>query len=119
MGDHDRDLDALLPLKRAWLHILLALADGPSHGYAIRNHVEERTDGRVKLWPATLYGSIRQLEEEGLIRETEGEADPEEDDDRRRYYDLTPRGHDVLEAEVDQLQELVDTARASRAFRNA
>lgn len=115
----DRSPEPLLPLKRAWLHILLALADGPQHGYAVRAHVEERTGGRVKLWPATLYGSIKQLEEEDLIRETEGDVDPEDDDPRRRYYELTAWGRRVLAAETDRLQGLVDTARASRALRNA
>lgn len=114
----DASPDAFLPLKRAWLHILLALADGPQHGYAVRSHVEDRTEGRVKLWPATLYGSIRQMEEEGLIRETEGDVDPEDDDPRRKYYELTGRGGRVLRAEVERLQALVDVARGSRALRN-
>ena len=115
----DRPSEAPLPLKPAWLHILLALADGPQHGYAVRAHVEERTDGRIKLWPATLYGSLRDLDEGGLIRETDGDVDPEDDDARRRYSELTPRGRRILAAEADRLQALVNTARASRALRNA
>lgn len=115
----DRSAEPLLPLKRAWLHILLALADGARHGYAVRTQVEERTEGRIKLWPATLYGSIRQLEEVGLIHETDADVDPEDDDPRRRYYELTPWGRRVLAAEADRLQALVDTARASRALRDA
>jgi DNA-binding PadR family transcriptional regulator len=108
-----------IPLKIAWFHILLALADGPQHGYAIRAAVEERTDGRVKLWPATLYGAIRSLEEEELILETDGAVDPGDDDARRRYYRLTPLGRTALLAEVDRLQALVATALASRALRGA
>jgi DNA-binding PadR family transcriptional regulator len=110
------DLEGLLPLKTAWFHILLALGDGPQHGYAVRTEVEDRTEGRVKLWPATLYGSIRDLEEIDLIAETGGPDDPD-DDPRRRYYELTPRGREVLAAEVERLQQLVDVARATRALR--
>lgn len=107
-----------VPLKSAWLHILLALADGASHGYAIRSDVEERSGGAVRLWPATLYGSLRELSEAGLIEALEGEADPDEDG-RRRSYGLTTLGRDVLRAETDRLQSLVDAARASRALGTA
>ena len=110
--------ESLLPLKTAWFHILLTLADGPLHGYAVRSRVEDRTRGRVRLWPATLYGSLRDLEEERLIEETEAPAELEDDDPRRRYYELTPRGRDVLAAETDRLARLVEVARASRALRS-
>ena len=106
------------PLKPAWFHILLALADGARHGFAIRESVEARTDGAVKLWPATLYGSIREMSEDGLVEALEGEDDPD-DDQRRRYYRLTPSGRDVLRAETDRLQALVDAARATRALGRA
>ncbi len=108
----------LPPLKPAWFHILLALADGAQHGYAIRSLVEERTDGGVKLWPATLYGSIRELSEEDLIEALEGPEDPD-DDARRRYYRLTGRGRELLLAEADRMQALVDAARSSRALEGA
>ena len=108
----------LLPLKPAWFHILLALADGAQHGYAIRSLAEDRTDGRVKLWPATLYGSIRELTHERLIEALEGSEDPD-DDARRRYYRLTRRGSELLKAEADRLQALVDAARSSRALERA
>ncbi len=108
----------LLPLKPAWFHILLALADGAQHGYAIRSSVEERTEGRVKLWPATLYGSIRELSQGDLIEALDGPEDPD-DDARRRYYRLTPRGSELLRAEADRLQALVDAARSSRALGRA
>ena len=108
----------LLPLKSAWFHILLALADGAAHGYAIRTAVEERTGGAVRLWPATLYGSIHEMTTAGLIEPLEGEADPDADQ-RRRYYRLTSPGLEVLRAETDRLQALVDAARASRALGGA
>lgn len=101
-----------LPLKAAWFQILLSLASGPQHGYAIRLETEERTEGRLTLWPATLYGSIRDLEEAGLIVEDDSVAD-EDDDPRRRYYRITPRGRDVLIAETDRLQGLVDQVHAT------
>lgn len=103
------------PLKPAWFHILLTLADGARHGYAIRGAVEERTDGAVRLWPATLYGSMREMAEAELVEALVGEEDPD-DDQRRRYYRLTGRGREVLRAETDRLQALVDAARATRAL---
>lgn len=106
------------PLKPVWFHILLALADGARHGFSIREAVEERTDGAVRLWPATLYGSMRDLSEAGLVEALEGKDDPDEDQ-RRRYYRLTSRGRDVLRAETDRLQALVDAARASQALGSA
>lgn len=115
MGTHDDTIGRLLPLKPAWFHILLALGNGRRHGYAIRAEVEERTQGRVRLWPATLYGSIRELAGEALIEELEGEPDVG-DDPRRRYYRLTRLGKRVLAAEVARLQALVDAARATRAL---
>jgi DNA-binding PadR family transcriptional regulator len=106
------------PLKQAWFHILLALADGAQHGYAIRRSVKARTDGAVKLYPATLYGSIRELSERGYIESLEGEEDPD-DDQRRRYYRLTQAGRDVLADEVGRMQALLDQARATRALSGA
>ena len=106
---------AMLPLKPAWFHILLALADEAQHGYGIRAHVEGGSDGRIRLWPATLYGTIRTLTEKGLIVALDGEADPD-DDARRRYYRLTPFGRDVLRAETDRLHALVQAARATSAL---
>lgn len=105
----------LAPLKTTWFHILLALADGPQHGYAIRERVEERTGGAVRLWPATLYGSIRDLADRGAIEALEGDDDPD-DDQRRRYYRLTEVGREALHAETERLQALVDAARATRAL---
>ena len=78
--------------------------------------MEARTGGRVKLWPATLYGSIRQMEEDGLIAEQPDAAEPG-DDPRRRYYALTPRGRGALAAEAERLRGMADAA--ARALRNA
>ena len=105
-------------LKRTWFHILLALADGSQHGFAIRKSVEQRTDGAVKLYPATLYGSIRALSEDGLIEALEGDDDPD-DDQRRRYYQLTQSGREALADEVSRLQGILDAARATRALGGA
>ncbi|MGE3277397.1 MAG: PadR family transcriptional regulator [Vicinamibacterales bacterium] len=116
MPDRARGVDHLLPLKPRILHILLALADGPRHGYGIMQDVSARTDGRVRLWPAALYGTLRELQEGGLIVETETPAD---DDERRRCFALTPLGTRVLGAEVRRLESIVDHARASRALRQA
>lgn len=105
-------------LKPAWFHILVALADGARHGYAIRRDVEERTEGAVRLYPATLYGSIRELSDRGLIEALEGESAPDEDQ-RRRSYQLTTEGRRALKDEVARLQGLLDQARATRALGGA
>lgn len=110
------DPSDFLPLKTPWLHILLALADGARHGYAIRVSVERQTDGRVKLWPATLYGSLRDLSADGLIEEQEGGAAEESEDARRRYYALTELGVQVLAAEVKRLESIVAAAQGTRAW---
>ena len=107
-----------LPLKPAAFHILLALADGPRHGYAIRASVEELTQGGIRLWPATLYGSVRQLTRAGLIEPLAGEG-AEDDDARRRYYQLTTLGRSVLAAETERLRAIVDYARQTRAIAQA
>lgn len=103
------------PLKPVWFHILLALADGPDHGFGVRTTVEERTAGHVRLWPATLYGTLRRMAEAGLIDALEGEEDPD-DDARRRYYRLTGAGTEALRAETERLESLVVAARGTRAL---
>src|SRR6516165_4991010 len=105
------DVQDFLPLKTQWFHIMLSLAGGEQHGYSIMQEVLERTAGKVRLWPATLYGSIKRLIEAGLIRESDERPAPEFDDARRRYYRLTLLGKSVLEAECDRLQELVRAIR--------
>src|SRR5579885_2591 len=100
-------IDSFLPLKTNWFHILLSLAAGEQHGYGIMQEVAERTGGKVRLWPATLYGSIKRLIEAGLIEESEERPAPELDDARLRYYKLTRMGKRVLDAETARLEELV------------
>ncbi len=101
------NLEAFLPLKSNWFYILLALADGEQHGYGIMQQVLERTGGKVRLWPATLYGSLKRLIERGLIEESAERPAPEFDDARRRYYRMTVFGRRVLTAERDRLKELM------------
>jgi DNA-binding PadR family transcriptional regulator len=101
-----------LPLTPAVFHILLALAGGERHGYAIMREVSEQTNGQMRLGPGTLYGSIRRMLGQGVIEETEARPDPTLDDERRRYYRLTPFGRRVAEAEAARLQALTRTAQA-------
>src|SRR5689334_3576243 len=117
MTDRARAVDHLLPLKPKTLQILLSLADGPRHGYSIMQDVADRTDGQIKIWPAAMYGALRELEELDWI--IESEKRPADDDERRRYFALTPLGTRVLNAEVARLEAIVDHARASRALRKA
>jgi len=116
-------VDSLLPLTPAVLHILLAVAGGPRHGYAIAREVEAVTDGRVRMGPGTLYGSIQRMQDAGLIREADARAaeaaakkkpggaasDPAPDGraERRRYYEATPLGVRVLRAEAARLQAVL------------
>src|SRR5208282_4726349 len=101
------DPQSLLPLKTQWFHIMLSLAGGEQHGYGIMQEVLERTAGKVRLWPATLYGSLKRLIEAELIEESDERPAPEFDDARRRYYRLAPLGRRVLDAERERLEELV------------
>jgi len=108
--------DHFLPLKPQWFHILLALAGDEQHGYGIMQEVLDRTMGKVRLWPATLYGSLKSLIEVELIEPSEKRPRPELDDARRRYYRLTALGRQVLEAECDRLQGLVRAIRSKRGM---
>jgi DNA-binding PadR family transcriptional regulator len=99
--------DAFLPLKSNWFHILVSLVDGEQHGYGIMQDVLERSRGKVRLWPATLYGSLKRLIEAGLIVESGDRPAPEFDDARRRYYKMTPLGRRVLDLESQRLKDLV------------
>ena len=100
-----------LPLTVPVFHILLALADGEKHGYAIMREVERTTAGSVSMGPGTLYGAIKRLLKGGLIAETAERPDPTLDDSRRRYYQLTPLGRQVLTAEAERLADMVENAR--------
>ena len=104
---NDPQPEAFLPLKTNWFHILLSLVGQEQHGYGIMQEVLERTDGGVHLWPATLYGALKRLIDEGLIEESEERPAPELDDARRRYYRLTELGRRVLDLESERLENLV------------
>jgi DNA-binding PadR family transcriptional regulator len=109
---HRTEVDALLPLPGATFHILLALADEDRHGYGIIQDVAARTDGALRLSPGTLYRSIQRMLEQGLVVETSDRPAPEFDDERRRYYRITPLGTAVARAEARRLNDLVRMARA-------
>ena len=100
-----------LPLTPAVLNILLSLANEELHGYGIMQEVEQRTGGKVKLGPGTLYRSIKQMLSGGLIEESDERPDPELDDQRRRYYRLTNFGQRVATAELERLDNIVSSGR--------
>ena len=104
--------DSLVPLPVATFHILVAVADQDRHGYAIMRDVATRTNGALKLSPGTLYGAIRRMLDEGLIVEISDRQRPEEDDERRRYYRITPFGRSVAQAEAARLAVLLRQAKA-------
>jgi DNA-binding PadR family transcriptional regulator len=114
MTVESRDPEELLPLTPAVFHILLALADGDKHGYAIMQEVEALTDGQIRLGPGTLYGSVKRLLASGLIEESDERPDPELDDERRRYYRLTDFGQRVVTAEAERLLQLVQQAKLKK-----
>lgn len=99
-----------LPLSPPEFQILLSLADGEKHGYAIMQEVQTRTEGRTRLGPGTLYGAIKRMLRGALIEEAEERPDPQLDDQRRRYYRLTDAGRRLAVAEAERLAELVRTA---------
>ena len=109
-----RPPEAYLPLPPATFHILLALADGELHGYAIMKGVAARSEGTVRLGPGTLYGALKRLLEAGLVEEGGERADPERGDDRRHYYRLTQLGLSVARAEARRLDALVRAARRKK-----
>ena len=106
--------ESFLPLKPHWFHVLLSLADQERHGYGIMQEVLERTGGKVRLWPATLYGTLKRLIDEELIEESDERPAAEFDDARRRYYQLTSLGRRVLAAESERLEDLVRVIRSKR-----
>ena len=106
------DIDALLPLPPVTFHILVALADEDRHGYAIMQDIAERTRGGLTLGAGTLYRSIQRMLEQGLIAELRQRPAPEDDDERRRYYRITPFGRSVAKAEARRLAQMLRLARA-------
>jgi DNA-binding PadR family transcriptional regulator len=111
-----RDVDHFLPLTAPMLHTLLALADGEKHGYAIIKEIARRTGDDVRLGAGTLYTLVKRALADGLIRESDDRPDPALDDDRRRYYGLTPLGRRVAEAEVARLEAIVKMARVKKLW---
>lgn len=109
----------LLPLTPAVFHILLALADGERHGYSIMQEVMRITGGTIQMGPGTLYGTIKRMLEARLIAESDERPDPQMDDERRRYYRLTPFGERVAQAEVERLAALLAVARSKRMMGGA
>jgi DNA-binding PadR family transcriptional regulator len=105
------EVAALLPLPAAAFHILVALAQQDKHGYAVIQDVEEHTGGALRLSPATLYRTIQRMLEQGLIVETSERPAPDMDDERRRYYRMTPFGGAVVRAELARMEALVRLAR--------
>ncbi len=118
-GTHD-DVSHYLPLTSVAFEILLALADTERHGYAVMQEVERRTGGATTLRPGTLYRAMNRLLDAGFIEESENRPAPEADDDRRRYYRLTPLGRNVASAEAARLAAAVESARDKKLLqRNA
>lgn len=107
----DESLEEILPLTPTVFHMLVALADGPTHGYAVAREVEELTEGRMVLGPGTLYGSLQRMVAADLIAEAENPGEDGVHADRRRYYRITPRGAAALRAESERLTRAVTVVR--------
>jgi DNA-binding PadR family transcriptional regulator len=114
VGDSARapEPESYLPLSPAVLDIMLALGSEEMHGYAIMQEVKRRTNGQRRLAPGTLYRSLKQMHERGLLEESEERPEPGLDDERRRYYRLTDLGRKVALAEVERLEGLVRAGRS-------
>ena len=103
-------IDAFLPLAPTVFHMLLALGEGERHGYALKREILNRTGGKLNLGSGALYGSISKMLEQGLVEESDERPDPHLDDERRRYYRITPLGRRVAQAEAVRLRALVRLA---------
>ena len=108
--------ESFVPLTPAVFHILLSLAGGDRHGYAIMQDVAESTGGQIRLGPGTLYGTVKRLLEARLIEESDERPDPHLDDERRRYYRLTGAGGRVVRAEAQRYADIVALARGKKLF---
>jgi DNA-binding PadR family transcriptional regulator len=111
MADPQRDITEHVPLTDLSFHIILALGDGASFGYAIGKEVERRSDGRLNPTTGSLYQSLRRLHEDGLIAECERPKDSIDSDNRRQYFRLTPFGRRVFAHEARRLEKLISAAR--------
>ncbi len=113
MPHHDQ-LAPLLPLRPNDYHILFALLDGPRHGYAISRLIREQTADQIRLEAANLQRTVQKLIRNGLVEESEWRPIPEEDDYRRRYYELTDLGKRAVAADAARMRRLVDAAEAKQ-----
>ncbi len=104
------EIDRILPLTPTAFHMLVALATGPRHGYAVAREVEELTDGRIVMGPGTLYGSLQRMLGAGLIEESDNPGEEGLHAERRRYYRMTPLGSAALRAESERLLRAVHVA---------
>lgn len=105
-------------MKARWYHILLSLAGGTRHGLAIARDVRESSHGGIRLWPATLYGSLEELADLGWIEEIDDESRRPDASERKRYYGITRSGRNALDAETQRLADLVRLARAINRRQN-
>jgi DNA-binding PadR family transcriptional regulator len=119
MTKSKRSPEVLLPLTPAMFEVLIALADGEKHGYAIIKEVARRTGGDVSLSAGTLYAIVRRFELEGVIQESDARPDPALDDERRRYYELTAFGREVAQAEARRMETALKMAHAKNLIARA
>jgi DNA-binding PadR family transcriptional regulator len=111
--------EAYGPLTPAMFHVLLAVAGEDLHGYAILKEVDLRTAGKVRLSTGTLYGIIKRLLADGLVVERRTRPAEPQDDERRRYYRLTPQGRQVAVAEAERMDEVLTVARARNLLKKS
>jgi DNA-binding PadR family transcriptional regulator len=111
------DIESFLPLKPVVFQILLSLADGERHGYAITQDIAGRTSAKMRIEPGNLYRALRTMLDDRLIEESERRPAPDLDDERRRYYRITPTGRRVAAAEVRRLEVIVTEARSKKWMR--
>jgi DNA-binding PadR family transcriptional regulator len=104
------------PLTPAVFHILLALSNGERHGYGIMKQVEADSQGKVSMGPGTLYGSLKRMLDAGLVRESDKRLDPEMDDERRIYYQITGAGAEALAAELERYKRIVSLAQERKLY---
>jgi DNA-binding PadR family transcriptional regulator len=117
MRSQDRTPETFLPLRPVEFEILLVLAGGDHHGYAIIQQTEERTEGRLRLETGTLYRALRRLTSDGLVVPSSKRPAADLDDERRRYFSITPFGKKVAAAEARRMASLVDAARTRSLIR--
>ncbi|HSL28185.1 MAG TPA: PadR family transcriptional regulator [Anaerolineales bacterium] len=117
MSETASDPKTSLPLTPAAFHIMLVLADRENHGYAIMREVAAHTQGKMRLGPGSLYGTIKRMLADGWIEELDERPDPQLDDERRRYYRLTGVGRKLVQAEAERLEQLVNVARDKKLLR--